>query len=115
MNPRGDAPIRACGDKEFVGRTRKQKVLHKFEIIEKLLRKIQQIKANQAKVPARGGTAVEELFERYLPGQRNIRGWWFVYTSAAGIEAALGESELLEIRNPAVAAAGPRHASLSGR
>lgn len=34
MNQRDDAPIRACGDKGFVGRTRKQKVLHKFEIID---------------------------------------------------------------------------------
>jgi len=40
MNLRGDAPIRACGDKEFVRRTRKQKVLHKFEIIDNQLRKI---------------------------------------------------------------------------
>jgi hypothetical protein len=113
MNASGDAPIRR--HKEFAGRTRRQKVLLKFEIIEKQFRKIQQMKGYQARVPARGGTVVEELFERYLPGQRNIRGGWFVYTSAAGIEAVLGESELLEIRNPAVAAAGPRHASLSGR
>ncbi|HEV3374699.1 MAG TPA: hypothetical protein VG051_03290 [Candidatus Acidoferrum sp.] len=42
MNPRDDAPIRACGDKEIRGRARKQKVLHKFEIIEKQLRKMQQ-------------------------------------------------------------------------
>jgi hypothetical protein len=35
MNPPGDAPIRAHGDKEFAGRTRKQKVSRKFEIIEK--------------------------------------------------------------------------------
>jgi hypothetical protein len=71
--------------------------------------------ADQAKVPARDVTALNEFFERNRPGQRNICGGWFVYTSAAGIEAALGESELIEIRDPAVAAAGPRHASLSGR
>jgi hypothetical protein len=42
MNPRGVAPIRPCGDKEFAGRTRKQKVLPKFKIIDKQFRKIQQ-------------------------------------------------------------------------
>jgi hypothetical protein len=44
MNPPGDAPVRVHGDKEIARRKRKQKVLRKFEIIEKQLRKKQQKK-----------------------------------------------------------------------
>jgi hypothetical protein len=68
MNPRGDAPIRACGDKEFVGRTRKQKVLPKFEIIGKQLRKIQQKKGYPGESTSPGwnggGEIIRKIFVR---------------------------------------------------
>jgi hypothetical protein len=44
MNPPGDAPVRVHGDKEIARRKSRQKVLRKFQIIEKQLRRIQQKK-----------------------------------------------------------------------
>lgn len=115
MNLRGDAPIRAHGGGEFCRRSKKQKVSAKFLVFDGQFRKALQEKKLGSELTRGAWKGRTEFAERNRPRQRNICKGWFVYTSAAGNEAVPGEPESQEIRNPAVAAAGRRHASLSGR